>query len=86
MSDARERAVLLGLYIAETGDTVRGAAAQFGVGKSTVHSDIQKKLRLINPALWRRADAVLQKNKDERHLRGGEATKAKYKRQTGCDS
>ncbi len=69
---------MLGQYIIETGDTVRGAATMFGIGKSTVHADIQKKLKYINTALWKQADAVLQKNKDERHIRGGNATKEKY--------
>ncbi|MEA4912164.1 MAG: sporulation transcriptional regulator SpoIIID [Oscillospiraceae bacterium] len=78
MRETRERAVLLARYIVETGDTVRGAARQFGVSKSTVHSDVAKKLRRIDPALWRQADRVLQRNKDERHLRGGQATKEKY--------
>lgn len=78
MRQTRERAVLLARYIVETGDTVRGAAKQFGVSKSTVHSDVAKKLRRIDPALWRQADRVLQHNKDERHLRGGQATKEKY--------
>ncbi len=78
--NTNDRAILLGQYIIETGDTVRGAAAEFGIGKSTVHSDIQKKLKIINVALWRMADAVLQKNKDERHIRGGNATKLKYQK------
>ncbi|MEA5051257.1 MAG: sporulation transcriptional regulator SpoIIID [Oscillospiraceae bacterium] len=79
MEEARERAILLARYIVETGDTVRGAAKQFGVSKSTVHSDVAKKLRRIDPALWRQADRVLQRNKDERHLRGGQATREKYR-------
>ncbi len=78
MKETVDRAVLLGRYIVETGDTVRGAAREFGVSKSTVHSDVSKRLRRINPALWRRCNKVLQHNKDERHLRGGLATKEKY--------
>ncbi len=86
MRKSRERAVILARYIVETGDTVRGAAKRFGVSKSTVHSDVAKKLRRIDPALWRQADRVLQRNKDERHLRGGRATREKYrlKRNAPC--
>jgi putative DeoR family transcriptional regulator (stage III sporulation protein D) len=80
MKVTTERAVILARYIIETGDTVRGAAQAFGVSKSTVHSDVSKRLRRINPELWRRCDKVLQRNKDERHLRGGRATKEKYSR------
>jgi len=78
MKGTTERAVLLARYIVETGDTVRGAAQEFGVSKSTVHSDVAKRLRRINPELWRQCDKVLQHNKDERHLRGGQATREKY--------
>ena len=80
MKVTTERAVLLAKYIVETGDTVRGAAQEFGISKSTVHSDVSKRLRRINPTLWRQCDKVLQYNKDERHLRGGKATKAKYEK------
>jgi len=74
----KERCELLADYIAETGDTVRGAALQFGISKSTVHKDITEKLEKINPAMFREVQAILLKNKSERHLRGGEATKQKY--------
>jgi len=80
MKGTSERAVLLAKYIVDTGDTVRGAAQEFGVSKSTVHSDVAKRLRRINPELWKQCDKVLQHNKDERHLRGGQATKEKYSR------
>ncbi len=78
MDSGCERAVLLARYIVETGDTVRGASKEFGVSKSTVHSDVSKRLRKLNPALWRECAKVLLHNKEERHLRGGDATKAKY--------
>lgn len=78
MKVTTERAVMLARYIVETGDTVRGAAQEFGISKSTVHSDVSRRLRRINPELWRQCDKVLQHNKDERHLRGGRATKEKY--------
>ncbi len=83
MKAASERAVMLARYIVDTGDTVRGAAREFGVSKSTVHSDVAKRLRRINPELWRRASLVLSKNREERHLRGGAATREKYKRLRG---
>ena len=80
MKVTTERAVMLAKYIVDTGDTVRGAAQEFGISKSTVHSDVSKRLRRINPTLWSQCDKVLQHNKDERHLRGGKATKEKYER------
>ena len=74
-----ERCQLLGKYIVKTGATVRAAATAFGVSKSTVHKDITEKLERINPSLYRSVKEVLDKNKSERHIRGGEATKEKYK-------
>lgn len=62
----------------ETGATVRACAAKFGVSKSTVHKDVTERLRSVSPMLWSQVMPVLQKNKSERHLRGGEATKRKY--------
>lgn len=74
-----ERAIELAHYIIETKDTVRGAAKKFGVSKSTVHKDITERLQKINFALAREAKKVLDENKAERHIRGGEATRLKYK-------
>lgn len=74
-----ERAIEIGEYIVKSGDTVRGAAAKFGISKSTVHKDVTCRLRRLDTALWRQVMAVLDKNKKERHLRGGEATRRKYK-------
>lgn len=71
---------MLGNYIVEQGATVRDAARYFGVSKSTVHKDVTQELRRVDPALFERVCAILQKNKEERHLRGGEATRKKYKR------
>ena len=65
-------------YIVETGATVRAAASVFGVSKSTVHKDITERLRQINKVLGEQVAAVLEPNKDERHIRGGMATKEKY--------
>lgn len=79
-----ERAVQLGEYIAATGATVRSAARAFGVSKSTVHKDVTGRLQHLNPALYRAVQAVLNKNKSERHLRGGLATRQKYARQPLC--
>lgn len=73
-----ERAVTLGRYIAETNSTVRAAGKKFGVSKSTVHTDVTVRLKKINPALYNEVRAVLEKNKEERHIRGGIATKEKY--------
>ncbi|MBQ9747716.1 MAG: sporulation transcriptional regulator SpoIIID [Clostridia bacterium] len=73
-----ERAVRLGEYIVENKDTVRRAAARFGISKSTVHKDVTDRLREIDPGLCREVGLVLEQNKQERHMRGGEATKQKY--------
>ena len=74
-----ERAVELGEYIIESKATVRCAAKKFGISKSTVHKDITERLRRINPALAKEARKVLDVNKSERHIRGGMATKEKYR-------
>ncbi len=73
-----ERCVILGKYIVENNATVRAAARQFGISKSTVHQDITTKLEKTNASLYNEVKAVLDKNKQERHIRGGEATKKKY--------
>lgn len=74
----RERAETLAAYVIETGATVRAAAAHFGVSKSTVHKDLTYKLKRINPRLHEQVKNILEINKSERHLRGGEATRIKY--------
>ncbi len=76
---AGDRAVSLGRYIADTGATVRAAAKVFKISKSTVHKDVSERLRKIDPTLFKQVKKVLDKNKSERHLRGGAATKSKYK-------
>ncbi len=78
--DPDERAVLLGEYIAEHGATVRATAAAFGLSKSTVHKDVSTRLWYQSPALFTQVRAVLARNKAERHLRGGAATREKYSR------
>ena len=75
-----ERAVLLARYMVENEATVRAAAGQFGVSKSTVHKDVSQRLRRQNPGLYREVRKVLARNKAERHLRGGQATREKYAR------
>lgn len=72
------RAVMLANYIIENKATVRTAAKKFCISKSTVHKDIAERLIGINPSLAKRARAVLLENKQERHIRGGMATKLKY--------
>ena len=79
LTNLEERAVRLAEYIIENDATVRAAAKQFGVSKSTVHKDVTQRLRQQDPALWAEARAVLEKNKAERHIRGGIATRIKYK-------
>ena len=74
-----ERILSEGEYIANNGATVRGAGKHFGVGKSTVHKDMTERLKYIDKNLYDRVIEVLQINKKERHLRGGIATKNKYK-------
>lgn len=77
-SNDRERCVILGEYIVETGATVRAAAEKFKISKSTVHKDVTEKLQHENRGLYDAVKKVLERNKSERHLRGGEATKQKY--------
>jgi putative DeoR family transcriptional regulator (stage III sporulation protein D) len=74
----RERSELLAEYVIETGATVRATAAHFGVSKSTVHKDLTYKLKYLNPGLYVSVKEILEKNKSERHIRGGEATRKKY--------
>jgi len=74
-----ERCVILAEYLIENKSTVRAVAREFGISKSTVHKDITQILKKIDLSLYNDAKAVLEINKQERHLRGGEATKKKYK-------
>jgi len=79
ISSSKERCELLAMYLVEHESTVRAVAAHFGISKSTVHKDISNNLKHINKQLYYRAQEIMQINKQERHLRGGEATKNKYK-------
>ena len=74
-----ERAERLALYIIENRTTVRAAAQKFGVSKSTVHKDISERLPQFNRALYVQVKAVLEENKAQRHIRGGIATRRKYR-------
>ncbi|MBE7050730.1 MAG: sporulation transcriptional regulator SpoIIID [Ruminococcaceae bacterium] len=71
-------------YMLETKCTVRGAALKFGVSKSTVHKDISERLKMLSPILYSKAKNLLETNKSERHIRGGNATKRKYMHKTTC--
>ena len=73
-----QRAIEIARYIIETECTVRAAAKKFGVSKSTVHKDITSRLKEIDGILFNEVDKVMQTNKAERHIRGGEATRLKY--------
>ncbi len=73
-----DRAIILGEYILENNATVRAAASWFGISKSTVHKDVSQKLSQLSPSLYRDVRSILNKNKQERHIRGGMATKKKY--------
>lgn len=80
MSDTIEqRACELAVYIIETNATVRSAAKHFGISKSTVHKDLQQRLPKCNRSLFLQVRKILDLNKEERHIRGGLATRQKYK-------
>ena len=80
MSDTiEERACELAVYMIETGATVRAAARHFGISKSTVHKDLQQRLPQYNRSLYEQVRQVLDINKQQRHIRGGIATRKKYK-------
>lgn len=80
MEDTMEkRACQLAVYMIETGATVRSAGEHFGISKSTVHKDLTKRLPDIHPELYRQVREILDLNKQQRHIRGGLATRRKYK-------
>lgn len=74
-----ERACDLAVYIIENRATVRAAAKRFGVSKSTVHKDLTQRLRDLNRPLYLAVKEILEQNKAERHIRGGIATRRKYR-------
>jgi putative DeoR family transcriptional regulator (stage III sporulation protein D) len=74
-----ERAMELGEYILQNNATVRAAAKRFHISKSTVHKDVAERLQTVNPQLYGQVRHVLEVNKAQRHIRGGQATRRKYK-------
>lgn len=78
MEDIEERCVVLAKHIISTNDTVRKTAKKFAISKSSVHKDVTERLERINHQLFTEVRKVLDKNKSERHIRGGLATKQKY--------
>ena len=79
--DLEQRAQELAVYIIENRATVRAAAKKFGVSKSTVHKDLTDRLKHINQGLYLQVKEVLDVNKQERHIRGGMATRRKYRKE-----
>ena len=84
-SHIEERAIVGAKYILEKNTTVRQTAKPFGVSKSTIHKDVTERLEEINPTLAKEVKMVLEKNKSERHIRGGMATNLKYEKETKRD-
>ncbi len=78
-NNIEERACDLAVYLIENQATVRAAAARFGISKSTVHKDLTERLQHRNPGLYAQVRQLLDRNKAERHIRGGLATRRKYK-------
>ena len=81
MQDIHDRACQLAVYMIETGGTVRSAAQKFGISKSTVHKDLSQRLRQYNPALYHQVKQLMDENKAQRHIRGGMATREKYRKE-----
>ena len=76
-----ERAAALALYLIENRTTVRAAAKKFGISKSTVHKDLSERLPVYNRTLYLQVKEILEENKAQRHIRGGVATRKKYRGQ-----
>ena len=74
-----ERTIEIAQYIVDHGATIRSAAYAFGLSKSTVHKDMEERLKNLHPSLYGQVRRVLSHNKAVRHLRGGEATRRKYR-------
>ena len=84
MTEGKEdRARALALYMIESGGTVRSAAAKFGISKSTVHKELVEVLPRVSPALHKHVRELMERNKSERHIRGGMATRRKYENKKG---
>ena len=80
-----ERCEILADYLIKNRETVRGAAVRFGISKSTVHKDLTERLEYVNRGLYEQAKAVLALNKQERYIRGGMATREKYRQMVTLD-
>ena len=80
--DLERRARELAVYLIERRTTIRDAAKHFSVSKSTVHKDLSERLREIDRSLYVQVKEILEQNKAERHLRGGDATRRKYQKQS----
>lgn len=78
VNNYEDRCEALGRYLVENKSTIRATASYFGISKSTVHKDVTERLEEIDPKLFLKVKHILDKNKSERHLRGGKATKQKY--------
>ena len=78
MNRSKARCEIIGEYIIKTGTTVRDAAKEFGISKSTVHKDVTGALKIKNISLYESVREILDHHKEERHIRGGEATRQKY--------
>ena len=86
MIDTAERAETLGKYIVANAATVRDAARAFGISKSTVHTDVTERLKRTSPGLFAEVRKVLDCNKAERHIRGGNSTREKFRRRADTDA
>ena len=82
IDDIHDRACQLAVYMIETGGTVRSAALKFGISKSTVHMDLSQRLRQYNPQLYQQVKELMEVNKAQRHIRGGIATREKYRKKS----
>lgn len=82
IDDIHDRACQLAVYMIKTGGTVRSAALKFGISKSTVHKDLSQRLRQCDPGLYGQVKELMELNKAQRHIRGGMATREKYRKHT----
>ena len=81
---SKKRCEILAEYMIKTDSTVRNCASFYGISKSTVHKDITEKLKNVNQQLYNETQKLLEKNKAERHIRGGEATRLKFLNKKQC--
>lgn len=83
IGNIEDRSVLFGKYIVENKATVRACAKKFLISKSTVYKDVSERLKKVNPSLYVQVKEILDINRQERHIRGGIATKKKYRGDSG---